>query len=276
MTVDEALALGAGVLPRRAGIPDPLREARWLLVAAWGVDELWLRLRREENLPADVEARYRSWLERRAAGEPAAHLSGLCTFWGREMAVSPAALVPRPETEYLVEAALDLCLDAGARVLDVGTGSGCIALSLAAERPQWRVFAVDSSMAAVRLARANFAHYQVAVDCLLGDLGTPLLGPFDLVVANLPYIPRSALPGLAAEVRRDPVAALDGGADGLGAIRRLIDDLPRLLAAHGWALLELGEGQAQEIANFAAANGLEERGRIVDAGGCERVLVLRR
>ena len=142
MTVAEALAKGSDILPRREGLPEPGREAAWLLAAAWGVEEITLRLHPEREVPVEVERRYESWLERRAAGEPAHHLTGSCPFWGRDFEVSPAVLVPRPETELLVEAALDLPIPNKARVLDIGTGSGCIALTLAAERPRWRVWAL--------------------------------------------------------------------------------------------------------------------------------------
>lgn len=273
-TVAEAIESGAAVLPTRRGIPEPRREARWLLAHAWGVAETELLVHPERELPVDVEARYRHWLERRAAGEPAAHLTGSCEFWGRDFVVSPQVLVPRPETELLVQVALELPLSPTARVLDVGTGSGCIAVTLAAERPRWRVEAVDRSPAALTVARANAARHGVEVVFHEGDLATSFEPPWDLVVANLPYIPTGDLGGLPVEVGRDPVAALDGGPDGLGLVRRLVGDLPRILRVCGAAVLELYEDQAGGVAELARDAGLGVARRIKDPGGCERVIVL--
>ncbi len=274
MTTLEALQLGTTALPRRRGIAEPRREASWLLAHAWGVSETELRIHPERELPADVETRYRQWLERRAAGEPAEHLTGVCRFWGRELAVSPAVLVPRPETELLVQVALELPLSPQARVLDVGAGSGCIAVTLAAERPRWRVSAVDRSPAALAVARINAARHGVEIEWHEGDLTETFEPPWDLIVANLPYIPSGDLVALPVEVRRDPPAALDGGPDGLALVRRLIADVSRLLRVCGAAALEIGEGQADEVAKLAVAAGLGVARRITDAGGCERVVVL--
>ena len=261
-------------MPRRRGIPEPRREARWLLSRAWGVDETSLRIHPERELPAEVEARYRTWLERRAAGEPAHHLTGGCEFWGRELQVSPAVLVPRPETELLVQLALELPLNPKARVLDVGTGSGCIAVTLAAERPRWRVAGVDRSAAALSVARANARRHGVEVGLFLGDLASAVAPPVDLVVANLPYVPSADLSGLPVEVRHEPPAALDGGADGLDLVRRLVADLGRVLRLCGAAVLELGDGQADEVARLAVASGLGVARRISDPGAVERVIAL--
>jgi release factor glutamine methyltransferase len=274
MTTRDALEMGTALLPTRRGIPDPRREAAWLLARAWGVDELALRLDPDREVPDAVEALYRSWLERRAAGEPAHHLTGECEFWGRSFAVSPSVLVPRPETELVVQVALELPLSASARVLDVGTGSGCIAVTLAAERPGWRVTAVDRSRTALDVARANAARYGVEIAFDEADLTTSVEPPWDLVVANLPYIPTGDLAELPREVGYDPVSALDGGADGLDLIRLLVEDLPRLLRRCGGAVLELGEDQADRVAELAAAAGLGVARRITDPGGCERIIVL--
>lgn len=274
MIVQEALALGEQSLPRRRGIPDPRREASWLLARAWGVEEITLRLHPEREVPAEVEDRYRGWLERRAAGEPAHHLTGECEFWGRVFEVSPAVLVPRPETELMIQVALELPLSPTARVLDVGAGSGCIAITLAAERPKWRVSAVDISPQALDVARANAARHAVEIDFHEADLTTAMEPPLDLVVANLPYIPTADLEGLPLEVHHDPTSALDGGRDGLDLVRRLVEDLPRVLRPCGGAILEIGEDQADDVATLAAVAGLGVARRIKDPGGCDRVVVL--
>jgi release factor glutamine methyltransferase len=262
------------MLPKREGIPDPPREARWLLAAAWGVDEVSLRIHPERMVPAEVESTYRSWLERRASGVPAHHLTGLCTFWGRDFEVSPQVLVPRPETEILVEAVLDLPLSAAAKVLDVGIGSGCIAVTLAAERPRWLVAGVDRSPSALALAGRNAARHGVAVALWLGDLAAAARPPWDLVVANLPYIPSDDLGRLSIEVAHDPPAALDGGVDGLDPVRRMLGDLGRVLRVCGGAVLEIGDGQAAAVGELADAAGLSVARRLRDVGGSERVVVL--
>ena len=173
--------------------------------------------------------------------------------------MSPAVLVPRPETELVVEAALALPLAREARVLDVGTGSGCLAVTLAAERPRWRVTGVDRSLAALEVARANASRHAPGVRFGCADLTTAVAPPWDLVVANLPYIPTPAIDALPVEVRRDPAAALDGGPDGLDLVRRLLSDLSRVLRVCGGAILELGEDQAEAVAAAARADGLERR-----------------
>jgi release factor glutamine methyltransferase len=274
MTAAELLRDARDRLPRRTGIPDPAREARFLLAAAWGRRASWLFAHPETEVPLDVAERFAAWVERRAAGEPAEHLTGECEFWGRLFAVSSAVLVPRPETELVVEAALALPIAREARVLDVGTGSGCLAVTLAAERPRWRVAAVDRSLAALRVARVNAARHAPRVAFLRGDLATAVAPPWDLVVANLPYVPSPAMDDLPVEVRRDPATALDGGPDGLELVRRLLGDLPQVLRVCGGAILELGEDQAEAVAAAARDAGLGVARRIRDLGGCERVVVL--
>ncbi len=274
MNTSKAIDAGTGALPKRRGIPDPRREASWLLARAWEVEEITLRLHPAREVPPQVETRYRGWLERRAAGEPAHHLTGECEFWGRAFHVSPAVLVPRPETELVIQVALELPLSPNARVLDVGSGSGCIAITLAAERPRWLVSAVDRSSTALEVARTNAERHGVEVNFEEADLTTSVQPPWDRVVANLPYIPTAALEDLPIEVRRDPALALDGGPDGLDLVRRLIEDLPRLLRPCGGAVLELYEDQADTVADLASTSDLGVARRIRDAGGCERVVVL--
>jgi len=271
---DDLITNGARLLARREGIPEPRREAAWLLAAAWGVEEITLRLHPEREIPTEVCRRYRDWIERRAAGEPAHHLKGTCSFWGREFEVSPTVLVPRPETELIITAALDLPLSAEARVLDVGTGSGCVAVTLAAERPRWGVWAVDLSLPALAVARRNRDRHEVETRLFLGDLTSAVTPPLDLVVANLPYIPTVDIERVPIEVRYDPSLALDGGSDGLDLVRRLLTDLPRLLRPCGGAVFELGENQADEVASAADAIGLAVARRVRDACGVERIVVV--
>jgi release factor glutamine methyltransferase len=274
MKTAEALAKGSEMLPEREGIPDPRREATWLLAAAWGVEETTLRLHPEREIPPEVARRFEDWLWRRTAGEPAHHLTGICPFWGRDFEVSPAVLVPRPETELIISTILDLPLSTEAKVLDVGTGSGCIAVTLAAERPRWRVWAVDRSSASLLVARRNADRLDVTVPLWLGDLTTAVSPPWDLVVANLPYVPTVDVQQLSVEVRHDPDAALDGGIDGLDLLRRLLTDLKRLLRPCGGAVLEIGDGQVDAVSELAYGAGFAMARRVRDVGGVERVVVL--
>ena len=275
-TVADLLREGAEALPPTDGLPNPIREAGWLLSRAMGVDEAWLKIHPEAPVSDDVIASYRLWLLRRAAGEPAHHLTGRCSFWGRSFEVSPAVLVPRPETELLVQVVLELPAADAARVVDVGTGSGAIAITLAAERRRWRVAAVDRSAAALQVARRNAERHDVSVPMWLGDLTSAVDSPLDLVVANLPYVPSDRLAGLSREGGHDPGAALDGGPDGLDAVRRLLGDVPRLLRPCGGVVLELGEDQAEGVAEIAHDWGLAVARRIRDLAGCDRVVVLQR
>ena len=275
-TVTALLEEGSRALPKRDGIPDPRREASWLLARAVGVNETWLRIHPEAEVAADAVVRFEGWIARRAAGEPAHHLTGNCSFWGRDFEVSPAVLVPRPESEVIIEVALGLPLSVSTRVLDVGTGSGCLAITLAAERPTWSVRAIDRSLAALDVARRNSERHGVSVPLLCGDLATSIFGGYELVVANLPYIPSGALETLPVEVQHDPPHALDGGGDGLNLIRALLGDLPRLLVPCGGAILELCEDQADRVAALANSAGLAVARRVRDLSGCERVLVLQR
>jgi len=273
---DELLVWGAGLLPRRPGLPDPAREALWLLAAAWGREETWVRLHPEAPVPTGVAWRFEGWLHRRANGVPAHHLTGACPFWGRSFRVSPDVLIPRPETELLVEHALSMELPPQARVVDVGTGAGCLGITLALERPGWRVIATDRSAAALAVARHNARALGAQIALVLADLAEPLAGPLDLLVANLPYVPSEAMASLPVEVRHDPPEALDGGPDGLTLIRRLLASLPRLLAPDGVALVELGEGQASAVARQVERHGLHVTTRVRDLGGCERIVEIRR
>jgi release factor glutamine methyltransferase len=273
-TVARLVREGADILPRRSGIPDPAREASWLLAAALNESETWLKIHPEAEVAQDIRIRYRSWISLRAAGFPAEHLVGKCRFWDRDFSVSPQVLIPRPETELLIERTLGLPLPESTKVLDVGTGSGCIAVTLAAERPRWRIVGVDRSPAALLIARNNGRTHRTAVSWLVGSLGTALRGPFDLVVANLPYLPTEWLENLPMEVHREPSLALDGGPDGLALVRQLLADLRRLVRAGGWCLLELAEGQADVLDPEVQALGFGAMQRIRDPGGCDRIVVL--
>lgn len=267
--------MGAERLPRTPGLPDPRREARWLLSAAWGRDESWVLVNTDVELPPAVRRLYVEWIDRRATGEPAHHLTGVCPFWGRDFRVTPDVLVPRPETELLARAALELDLPDDARAVDVGTGSGCIAVTLAVERPTWRVTATDVSLPAAIIASDNARRHGAKLAIVCCDLTEAVARYVDLVTANLPYVPSGDLHRLSTEVRHDPVLALDGGHEGLDLVRRLLHRLPDLLAPGGRALLELGENQVAEVIRFTEESDLVLDNTVRDLGGCARVALVR-
>jgi len=275
--VRDLLREAAAELPVGPGLPDPLREARWLLAAALGCPESWLLAHADDPMPTPSVERFRGWLARRRAGEPAHYIVGACPFWGRDFIVAPAVLIPRPETELLIASALSLPPIPPHRVLDVGTGSGCLAVTLALELSDARVTATDVSLSALAVARANARRHDAVVSLLAADLAAPLAGSFDLVVANLPYLPAPLLASLSPEIREhEPRDALSGGPRGDELIARMIGDLPRLLATGGHALLEIGDGQAEPAVTAAIASGLLHVATVPDASGIDRVIGLAR
>ena len=202
----------------------------------------------------------RELVKKRAQGVPLQHLLGTTEFHGRTFVTDTRALIPRPETEHFVELLLRLELPAEARCLDVGTGSGVIALTLAGERPGARVQAVDRSRNALGLARQNADKLGLTerVEFLEGDLFEPCPGPYDLIAANLPYIPVGDIAGLAREVQHDPMMALDGGQDGLEIVARCVAEALEKLAPGGWLGLEIGHDQAGRVREMLEAAGYEK------------------
>ncbi|MDD2795938.1 peptide chain release factor N(5)-glutamine methyltransferase [Acidocella sp.] len=254
----------------QAGIEEPRREARLLLAAAEGITAARLLLQAEVT-----PERFEPLVARRAAREPLAYILSRKEFWGLNFAVSPATLIPRPDTETLVEAVLALGI-APARVLDLGTGTGCLLLALLSEFPAAFGVGVDISPAAAALAADNARSLGLASRAAFcaGNWAAALSGMFDLVVSNPPYIPSADIAGLMPEVAGfEPASALHGGADGLEAYRLLIAALPRLLTMNGAAVLELGVGQAPDVAALAAQAGFAATTR-ADLGGVPRALIL--
>ena len=278
-TVREALALAVPGLSS-AGVDTAQLDAELLLAHACGWTRTQLFAAAGDVMAPGVANRFAELLVRRNNREPLAYIVGRQEFWSLDFAVGPAVLIPRPETERLVEVALDILRSrARPRVADVGTGSGCIAIALAHERPDLTVWASEISADARVLARSNAARLGVdqRIQFVSGDLLAPLAGaaPFDLICSNPPYVPLADAPTLQPELRCEPTTALFGGADGLGVIRRLLAESPALLARDGLLLMEVGFGQATAVRELAKAAGFAGIEIIDDYAGVPRVLQAR-
>ncbi|MCM2265610.1 MAG: peptide chain release factor N(5)-glutamine methyltransferase [Desulfuromonadales bacterium] len=255
-------------------LDSPRLDAELLLADTLGLDRVGLYLNFERPLQADELAVYREKVRRRASREPLAYILGRTEFWSLPFMVTPAVLIPRPDTELLVEEALPRLADA-ALVLDVGTGSGALAIALAHERQECRVVAIDVSVAALTVAAENARKNGVAerIEFRQIDLAALPAGPFDLVVANPPYIPSGELTTLMPDVRDfEPQLALDGGVDGLAAYRALAGQAGGVLAPGAWLLVEVGIGQAPAVEGMFISAGLTEIFVSRDLAGIERVV----
>ncbi len=275
MTLEEGARLLA-----EAGLESPRAEARLLYAHA-------LRVSRDETLspmlkPTPTQAAsFAAMIARRAAREPAAYITGTKEFWSMDFEVGPGVLVPRPETETLIEEALKLIPDRKAplRIADLGAGSGAILLAALAEFPNARGIGFESSPDAFAWAKRNAArHAPERAEIRLADWASVAgegRGPFDLVFSNPPYIPSAEIPALDPEVSRfEPHAALDGGPDSLSAYRALRDLLPQVVAPRGHALLELGAGQAKSVEALFQGSRLRPLRTVPDLAAIPRVLVL--
>ncbi len=233
-------------------IDAPRLTAEILLAHTLKLDRVKLFMEFDRPLQKGELAEYRALIQRRMQFEPTQYLTGFKDFYNRRFSVDPRVLIPRPETELLVEAVLRLLpSDVPSRVLDLCTGSGCIGVTIAAERPQASVWVTDVSKGACEIAAANAEVHQVAsrVTVLSGDLFGAVQGGarFDVVVSNPPYIKRSDLPGLQKEVRKEPTEALDGGDDGLEFMRRIANGSRAALKRGGWLALEIGDEQGDAV-----------------------------
>ena len=255
------------------GIENARLEAEWLLCEALSLDRVGLYLNFDKPLQDAELAAYRGMVARRAKREPLQHILGSQEFLGLEFRTTAAALIPRHDTELLVTESLKVAQEAQ-RVLDLGSGSGCVAIALTRSLPGAVVVSVDISPEALELARGNAALNSVSVEFRLGSLFEPVQGErFDLVVSNPPYIPAKDIENLQPEVRDyEPRPALDGGADGLEFYRLIIPAAPEHLTPGGWLLLEVGIGQSAAVTEMFAKSGFSAIFCAKDHGGIERVV----
>jgi release factor glutamine methyltransferase len=280
ININEALKRASFQL-RQNQIPNPRREAEALLTAAMGVTLAWLYGHGEETPSAQVLACFSHWVDRRSAGEPYAYLVGEKEFMGLAFRVTPEVLIPRPETEFLVEETVAaLSAIKKPRILDVGTGSGAVAVTLAYLLPEANVTSVDVSVNALTIAAENAKRHGVAprVRLLHGDLFAPVAGEaFDAVVSNPPYIPTDDISGLQREVRsHEPALALDGGPDGLDFYRRLTGELHKLGSPPQILVFEVGHNQADAVAALCQNAGYKSTRQTKDLAGIPRIILASR
>ena len=273
MTLKEALSRARGIL-EASGIEDVPLETELLLRHALKIDRTRLYQELNGELSPEDEETFRELTERRLKGEPSAYITGHREFYGLDFYVNPHTLIPRPESELLVETALRLASERPLpTIADIGTGCGAIAVSLARALPEATVYATDLSTAALEVARINCRQHGVKdrVRLLAGDMLEPLPHPIDLIIANLPYVRRAEI----APDSFEPLLALDGGHEGTESIARLCRQAKDKLAEGGSLLLEIGQGQSETISDLLA--GLFSQGEIAvapDLGGIERVISL--
>jgi release factor glutamine methyltransferase len=277
LTIGSLLGLG---LQRLHAVPPSLTsaasarlDAELLLSETLGLSRARLRSHPEHPVEPDEARRYMELVERRATGEPVAYLLGRREFWSLSLTVSPAVLVPRPETELLVERALQLWSKEACRVADLGTGSGAIALALAKERPHWSLVGIDISAPALAIARANATALGLGrVELLEGNWFAPLAGRrFHLILSNPPYVAASDPALQEAALKHEPALALTPGEDAMACLRSIACSAPEHLERRGWLLLEHGAGQAADVASELVARGFRHVRSHRDLAGYERM-----
>jgi release factor glutamine methyltransferase len=295
--IDPSLPLAAHIAAatarlEAAGLPsDEARQSAVVLAAhALGWDRASLLVGMRDSPPAPFPAAYERLVARRASREPVAYITGEREFYGRLFAVTRDVLIPRPETELLVDEALrwprshagDTTSAAGGPrpvIVDVGTGCGCLAITLALECPGARIIATDISEPALAVARQNADRFGVLdrIQFRRGSLLAAVAGPVDLVVSNPPYVPERDRAGLAPDVTEfEPGGALFAGTDGLSVVRALVPDAARTLGAHGWLVLEIGAGQSGAVGELITASGLRIERTRPDLQGIPRILTATR
>ena len=262
---------------QKKGVDNPRLEAEVLLAHLLGIDRMGLYLNYATPLTEGERTAYREMIQRRTAGEPIAYIMGYKEFWSMRFAVSPECLIPRPETEHLVEEAARIGneLQPPLRALEIGHGCGAVAIALAKELEEAQIVATDISSGARSLAQENAEAHEVGgrIQFVLGDLYPPGGEPFNLICSNPPYIPTAEILQLAPEVRDyEPLTALDGGEDGLRFFREVAQGAPDFLVEGGWLLLEMGRGQDSQVAAILRERGFTHIDLIPDYVGVTRVI----
>lgn len=274
-TVGDHVARATGRL-KAAGIDRPRREARLLLAHSFGKSVEWLVAHDDERI--ETPAPFENAVRRREAREPLSHILGEREFWSLRFQVNASVLDPRPDSETLVAAVLAQYPepDTVVKIADLGTGSGCLLLSILSERPGAEGVGVDISESALSIARENAQRFGLAerANFIQSDWASRLDGTFDVVVSNPPYIPTAAIDDLAPEVARfEPRGALDGGADGLDAYRHIAAVLPRILKPNGLVALEIGQGQDASVTRILRDGGIRIVGLEKDLAGIPRCVL---
>jgi release factor glutamine methyltransferase len=262
---------------QKKGLDNPRLESEVLLANLLGIDRMGLYINYDRPLTEVERTAYREMIQRRIAGEPLAYVVGYKEFWSMRFSVSPECLIPRPETEHLVEEAVRIGkgLQHPLRVLEIGCGCGAVTIALAKELEQAQIVATDISPATLPLAQGNAEAHGVGerIRFVLGDLFAPGEEPFGLICSNPPYIPTAEVLQLAPEVRDyEPITALDGGEDGLRFFREIAQRAPAFLAQGGWLLLEMGKGQDRQVAAILQEQGFVHIDLTPDYAGVRRVI----
>ena len=269
---------------QHAGVPEPSREAGTLLAHVLGRDRTFVIAHAEDAIDEASRSKFADCVHRRAQGEPLQYITGYQDFFGLKFHVTPDVLIPRPETELLVEATLNLMAQFGdsPQICDIGTGSGCIVVALLQARVDARAVAVDISEAALRIAHLNAVSHRVRerVDFIVSDrfaAMNPSIQHFDLIVSNPPYVSASALRGLQREVRdHEPFIALSPGTDGLSLIRHLLDKSPEYLKPNGYLIFEIGFDQGAAVREMVDRGGWRVLDIQPDLQGIPRIVALQK
>jgi release factor glutamine methyltransferase len=265
--------LGESTARLAAASDTPRLDAEILLAHASGRDRGWLYAWPEHRPEPAVMVAFLALIDQRASGRPVAYLTGEREFWSLSLKIDEHTLIPRPETELLVETALELTLPERARVLDLGTGSGAIAIAIATERPGWRIAAVDRSAQATAAARANALALGTKIDLFTGDWFDAINADsrFDLIVSNPPYVADNDPHLSRGDVRFEPRTALAAGADGLRDLRTIVAAAPAFLADRGWLWLEHGHDQGSAVARLLQNRGFQQVRTVNDMTGLPRI-----